>query len=154
MNTGNYVLQLTAISILCAVSLSLLSDGSGKTLLRLVGSVILVLTLMQPLLNIQLPKNDRWFSEYQSEGENLAAIGEELAVAARGEFIKQRLCAYILDKAAALGADISVDIVLNQQEIPKAIVLSGNVSQIVRQQLSQIIVQDLGISKENQKWTG
>lgn len=154
MEAANYIFRLTAISILCAVSLSLLPDGTGKTLMHLVGSLMLLIAVIQPLQDFQLPKDDQWFTDYQSEGKDFAAMGEELAMAARCEFIKQRLGAYILDKAAALGADISVGIVLNRQEVPVAIVLSGKVSEPVQQQLSQIITQDLGISKENQQWTG
>ena len=70
--------------------------------------------------------------------------------------IKGETEAYILDKAASLGVELEVDVLLEDMYpmAPKTVRLSGSVSPYVRNRLQNIIAEELGISKENQIWIG
>ena len=70
------------------------------------------------------------------------------------DIIKSTCEAYILNKATELGADIHVSVSVNSQHIPFAARIMGEVTSDVRKQLEQILETDLGITKENQSWTG
>ena len=70
------------------------------------------------------------------------------------DIIKAETEAYILDKASQLNVELSVEVTIDEENIPTAVTLSGEVSPYARRQLQEIIESDLGIAKENQRWTG
>ena len=80
----------------------------------------------------------------------------EMSTGAMIAIIKEETEAYILDKAASLGVTLSVEVMVEDGNVPRlsGVQLSGQVSPYARQQLSTWISNDLGISKENQKWIG
>lgn len=151
---GQYVVTLTCVALVCGLVPSLLRDGAAKTITRLVCGVFLTVTALGPLTDLELPNLERWSAEYESEGRAAAARGEALAQTEKSIFIKEGLEAYILDKAARLGADIQVQVTLDADGLPAKIQISGEPSEESRRMLTQIIQTDLGIPKEKQQWTG
>ena len=81
-------------------------------------------------------------------------MGENLARDSMAEIIKSETEAYILDTARSLQAEVTVEVSVNEENVPDSVTVSGAVSPYVRRQLQRIIESDLGIAKENQKWTG
>ena len=65
--------------------------------------------------------------------------------------IKQKTETYILDKANALGAEITVQVVL-EDYIPAGVTIMGDVSPFVKSNLSASITQELNIPPEEQIW--
>ena len=70
------------------------------------------------------------------------------------QIISEQTEAYILDKAADLHANLHVEVTVGEDNLPTAVTLSGEASPYARRQIQAIIANDLGISKENQKWIG
>ena len=68
--------------------------------------------------------------------------------------IQHQLEAYILDKAIAMGADIRPEVTVDADGVPLEIWLQGQCSERIRQELSDMITNDLGVLKEDLKWTG
>ena len=70
--------------------------------------------------------------------------------------IIEQLQAYILDKAADLGAELEVEILMPDDGSgqPQGVVLRGAVSPYAKTRLQQIIAEDLDIAKEKQQWIG
>lgn len=151
---GEYVVTLTVIALISSILLSLFPEGSARTMVRLVCGVILTVTALSPVSDIQIPDFEDFLSEYMDSGQSVAAMGEAMAEEERLGLIKLGLEAYILDKAAAIGCETVPDIQLNKNGNPIAILISGDVSEYQRQQLQLVITNDLGIPKEDQQWTG
>ena len=59
-----------------------------------------------------------------------------------------------MDKAASLDATVTAEVILSGGDIPvpTQITLVGSVDAAAKTRLEQIILQDLGIAKENQLW--
>jgi len=151
---GQYVVSLTAAAMICGILLSFFPEGAVRIQLRLVCGVFLTVTALAPLTRISLPDPMEFSQSYLSEGALLATNGENLAREEVHGRIKLALETYILDKAAAMDAEITPEIKLDTQGNPEAVTLLGDCSGNLRQQLGAVITNDLGIPEEKQQWTG
>jgi len=90
------------------------------------------------------------------EGESAAVFGQEAAQKEYSDIIKKRTAAYILDKAKSLGAELMVEVTLNDAipPVPCAVRLSGSITPYAKKVLSETISRDLGIKTEEQTWNG
>lgn len=91
---------------------------------------------------------------YMDDAEDAAAMGENLARDSMADIIKEETEAYILDKAADLHANLRVEVAVGEDNLPAAVTIFGEASPYARRQIQAMIANDLGISKENQKWIG
>ncbi len=125
-------------------------EGNQKKLLQLLSGVLLTLAVLRPVVHFD------WSSlsmkAYLPTGEDLAAQGQAMTADAAGAIIKSRTEAYILDKAAALDADLEVRVELDDEHIPVQVTLDGSISPYARTRLSKTLEEDLGIPKERQQW--
>ncbi len=151
-----YILSVTAASLICGVASGLVRGAGAKELIRLLCGLILALAAVRPLTKVELSQIPNSFSAYREEGAAAADAGEKDSREALAALIKAETEAYILDKAAALNAAITVEVTLTDGELPlpAAAVLEGSVTAYARQQLETILQEDLGIPKERQQWTG
>ena len=153
---GKYVLSITTAAMICAVVLSL-SRGSSQKMMKLLCGIFLTFAVLRPITQINL---EHWLDQITQtdlpSGQSIAAFGEESARDSIIQRIREETCAYILDKATQLGASLKVDVEVSKDApyLPKRVTLWGAVSPYVRQQLEEMLAKDLGISKENQRWTG
>lgn len=150
-----YILSVTAASVLCAVLRQLLpGKGLSASLLKLVSGIFLAFVLIAPVKNVEIGNLSLYVSGIAAEGETLAASGEDMAADAMACIIKDRTEAYILDKAMSLNADIAVEVGLSRDSIPvpETARLSGAVSPYARTVLETMLAEELGIAKENQLW--
>ena len=92
---------------------------------------------------------------WQEEAADAAQLGINEAKKAQNAIIKQQLEAYILDKATQYHVDLQVEITLSKtgNAVPVAVSLQGAIAPYAKQQLQEMLENDLGISKENQQWT-
>ncbi len=152
-----YFFALTAASVLCGIVTSLVpGKGAPSVLIRLISAIILTLTALKPVSGIRFDELLRDWSWEGASAYASAETGENLAREAMAELIKSNCEAYILDKARELGLTLAVSVTLNSDQIPKpiAVTLQGAVSPYGRSRLQQIIVNDMGIAKEDQTWIG
>ena len=152
-----YILSVSAAAIICGV-VGALSQGktTATQLIKLCSGIFLSLIVISPLADIDLTNFADLTFSHISAAEEAASMGKNLAVDAMTDIIKKRCEAYILDKAKALGAKITVEITVSQDEIPvpQAVVIEGNVSPFAKSQLVSLLCDQLGIPKEDQKWVG
>lgn len=151
---GAWIVSQTAMAMISGVLLSLLKNGPVRSLLRLVCGILLILTALGPIHQISIPDWQFFAFDYGFEGETAAAMGQEFAREKRGRIISQQLEAYILDKAASLGAQISVELQLDGDGVPSSVELCGTWTPEIQQTLSEFLAEELGITKEDQQWTG
>ena len=148
-----YVLSLTATALISGILMSLVSEDTPGKILRLVCGVLLAVTALKPLTRMEIPDFRDWTQGYGEYGEDIAAMGQEMARAERMDGIRHGLETYILDKAAAAGLEISVRVFLEESTgKPVSVQITGDVPQDRRLQLQNTITNDLGIPGEAQEW--
>jgi len=149
-----YALTVVTGAVICSVLLCLISDSSHEQRIRLLCGIYLGILVLKPLVgqNWNFPQIIPQIS--CTDAGNQAALGEEMARDAAAEIISGRLEAYILDKAAGADADLTVTVILGENQLPDAVQLRGQVTDQVREELTGILESDLGIPKENQRWIG
>ncbi len=150
-----YTISLILTALLCGMLPGILSKGTARELIQMTCGLVLVLAAIGPLRSGSW---DLWEAEIalSQDGGGMTAQGEAQARDAMADIIKRETQAYILDKAAQLGAEVSVELVLSESTppLPAAVCISGAVSSSAREQLETIICTELGIAKENLTWTG
>ena len=154
-NISGYVVGVICAAILCAV-INQWSEKKGThgALLKMLTGVFMTITLVSPLLDFDITGVDRRFSWITADAEAAAQSGQILAKDSMAEIIKTQCEAYILDKAAFWELNLSVEVTLSESDppIPNGVVLEGNVSPYAKNQMTNWIVEELGISEAHQVW--
>ena len=145
-----YVISVVAAAMLCGIVVRLFPNGSGKQVGKLICGLFLAYTVLSPISRVDFSKLPDFSLRCMDDAEDAAAMGENLARDSMADIIKEETEAYILDKAADLHAEVTV----GEDSLPTAVTLSGEASPYARRQIQAMIANDLGISKENQKWIG
>ena len=130
--------------------------GTHGALLKLIGGLFLSFTIISPIADIELDQILEFPRDFAAQGSDIAERGQEYAQDQLHGIIKDRYEAYILDKALALQADLTVEVMLSLDEVPVAssVQLQGNISPYARQALQQWLQDDMAIPKEHQIWIG
>lgn len=152
-----YLLRVTAAAVLCGIATGLL--GKKDTLgavVKMIAGIFMALTVVSPWVNIRLNALKDITSDISVSADDAVSEGEISAREAMAEIIIAETRAYILDKANDLGATLDVEVTLDADDslTPCAVRLSGNISPYGKRVLSKMIEDDLGISTEEQIWTG
>lgn len=155
-NISGYVLSVVSAATLCAC-ISLLPGkgwGSSKVIAAICG-VYMVFVLIAPLKNFDFSVYRDYFTDLDGLVQDAVSEGQISANDSLAAIIIRETEAYILDKAASMGAEISVEITLDSASppVPCRITVKGAVSPYVKRMLTQYISQQLGIPEEAQHWT-
>ncbi len=150
-----YLLAVSGAALLCGVINCFLGKERSGQPVKVLTGLLLVLTIMQPLGNISADIFEDFSLNFSDEAQAAAALGEKQAQNALADIIKAETGAYILQKANEIGIEIQVTVEVTDGDIPTpvAVRIAGAASPFAKIQLQSFIEQQLGISKENQKWT-
>ena len=152
---GSYALSVISAAIIAAIISSFFDEKSGTAgIIKLVSGLFLTFVVISPLTKLDFSDVNAYLEQFALEGEESAAVGENLAHEAEADIINSRVQAYILDKADLLGAQLDVEVVLDRNNIPVSVKLEGDISPYAKAQMAETITEDLGISKEQQLWIG
>lgn len=157
MNARSYLLSVVCAAIICGIVNGLMQHGkSTATITKFLTGIFMALTVVRPLVGIDLSALTYYTQGISQEAHAAAAFGENSAEDAQTEIIKANVEAYILDKAEDLHISVSVSVQLSQEApfAPCGITVRGNVSPYAKTQLSQFLNDELGIPKEAQIWHG
>ncbi|MBO4938327.1 MAG: hypothetical protein J6C98_04925 [Oscillospiraceae bacterium] len=150
-----YVIGITAAGLIAGILLGIVrSKDTSGTLLRVVVGMFLTFTVIRPIVNLNIGDINSNLTSFSQEAGESAADGEILARDFYCSYIKSETQAYILDKAEDYGADLTVEICLDDSEsaVPVGVQIRGSVSPYAKTALGRIMERDLGILKENQVW--
>lgn len=150
-----YIFSIISAALICGILSRLTQNGAAKEFIRLICGIFLAVIVFRPLSQIDFDVliSDFYTSQTQT-AEELAVSGEKMAEQAMAESIKARYESYILDKAAELNTELTVAVTVNEEYVPVYAELNGEITPYARRQLEYILESDLGITKENQLWTG
>lgn len=151
-----YILAVVAAAILCGLVLTLVGKKSTTgAVIKLLCGLFLSLTLIVPLSGPGLLDFSSYESFWENEAQYYASAGQESALDQIETIITEQCQAYILDKAASLGANIQVVIRLSEEDtpVPWEVTVTGNISPYGKSVLKKWIADELGIPEERQIWT-
>lgn len=152
-------LQAFALSVICAaLVVSILNDLSQKSSfhkqLRLVAGIFFAVILLRPILHLTVPELSLSKSFYSQEAEQAVQGGEKTYIRSLYELIQRESEAYILKEAAALGAELEVQVELDMGDppAPTSVTLRGSFDGSQEETLSRLLSEEFGIPKERQTW--
>ena len=148
------VTGILCAALICAILSALAQSGFTKEIIKLLCGLFLTLSVLYPLGQMDIEALAEVSFPYRTQAQEAAAAGEKITQEAMAESIKAQTEAYILDKAEQLKAAVTVDISVSQECIPEFAKISGDISPDTRKALEAVMETDLGITKENQLWTG
>jgi len=150
---SSYILSVIAGAMLCAVVIALAGNGSTGKLLKLMSGIVMAAVVIRPMTEVTTVNLSRYLDSLNADAMAAVAEGTDYARKETEKRIKTNLESYILDKAAALSLDITVDLTLNTQTmLPSAVVIAGNASPHARAVISAVLTDDLGIPAEALTW--
>lgn len=147
----SWLLGVAACALLVSACEQLTDGGTMKKLVRFVGGLLLLLSLLRPLLRLDLTDFTVNADAYR---EAAAQLEEELGAQRQRELsarIASQAGAYIEDKAASLGASIHAAVTTQERggvPLPSSVTLYGEENA----EVSAYIERELGIAKEAQRW--
>ena len=150
-----YLLQIIVAAIICSLINVLLSKTSavGATV-KLLSRIFLTITILTPFLNMDFSHIFDSTNDISLEANAIIDEGEALSLSTLQNSIKSETEAYILNKASAMNVELTVEVTVSEDypPVPISVKLDGRVSPNAKSKLTQLISDELGISKENQKW--
>lgn len=154
-NAGEYIYTVIVAAVFSAVLQTILPEkGTAKSMIRLTLGVFLFIVILSPFIKVRVDGMLAYVSNIETDASTIIAEAQENTAQEIRGVILQNTEAYILGKAADLGADIRVEITLQEDGsfTPKWIKITGAISPMAKKQLSAVIKSDLGISEELQTW--
>ena len=145
---SEYLMRLICAAILCGMVGAV--AGSSQGIRRLIAGIFLTMTALSPLGLPELPDidPDRLYAEAQAAVQE----GQEQADLMRTDIIMDACEAYIWNKAAQMGLELEICLELDEEGLPRSVALTGPASPAERQQLTDAIVRELGLGKEDVTW--
>lgn len=153
---GQTALCVICASVIAGITASMLSDSFSKDLIRLLSGVFITVALLTQMQKLDFDFLQEPYFQSVAEGHRQTHEGMTQAKNQLTAVIKESCETYILDKAKSLGADIQADIGLSASDIPvpETVTLWGSVTQEQKEILQEILIQQMGIQKEDQLWNG
>ena len=154
----NWIISVTAASIIAAAAVAVTPKGSVRKMVRFAGGLVLFIAMAAPLKEID-SRDIAFFSmQYRADYEGY----EEKLIRANDTMIKSiiedKTRTYILQKANELGIDCDAEIRTTKRDdgypYPDSVTVSvnGNASPALQKELSRAIAAELGIPYDKQKW--
>ncbi len=147
----DYLLSVTAAALICGIVVSLAGKSSISKLVKLLCGLFLAAAVIKPVIDVKLENIYSFTDNLAVNSELSVAAGEKMASDEMKRIIKEKSEAYILDKAKALGAEITVEIALKDY-VPAGVTIIGDISPFVKSSLTASIAQELNIPPEEQIW--
>lgn len=141
-----WLLGVTVCAAAAAMARELAGEGAAKEAVRFVGGLLVLLSLLKPLAQIEL--SEPVFSAVSVQSQEVAyraAYAQALA-----EDIAARTAAYIEDKARGMGLSVEAQVTVSSDEtpLPTQITLRGAYSAA----LTQTLTQELGLEQGSVIW--
>lgn len=154
-SVGAYILRLVAAAVICGIISGIVgTKGALASTVKLMAGLFLCFTIISPFLKLNMTNFTDYLDDLQVSGEGIVADGELAAKKELEAIIKSETQAYILDKAVAYGAELTVAVSVDMSGLPtpSGVQLSGEISPYGKTQLQEMIARDLGIAREAQVW--
>ena len=149
-----YALSVISAALLVSILMDLSEKSAFRKQLRLVAGIFFATILFRPLLGLSLPDFSLSGSFFSEEAELAAQGGEKRYIQSLSQLIQRESQAYILKEAAAIGAEVQVELELDSgyPPAPCSVILRGSFDGGQEEALSRLLSEEFGIPKERQTW--
>lgn len=150
-----YLLSVICASILVSIITAFLGEKSHQSgIFKLITGVFIIFTVISPVVNVQIQEFQDYFKGISENAQRTVQQGELMSQKSTQSIIKDKLEAYILDKASSLNLDLDISITLKDEAVatPEEIIISGNASPYGKKMLQTFLVNEIGIPEEKQLW--
>ena len=150
------MLRLTAAALICGMVTALFGKkGTIGGVIQLLAGIFLTLNIVSPWVQIRLDGWSELLQDFSVSANALGQAGESAAREAMAQRITEETKAYILDKAQALNATLTVEVILDDSQFPApcGVRIGGKVSPYAKGVLRDFMERELGIPPEEQLWT-
>lgn len=149
-----WLLSVTAAAILCALAQGLIPPGPVRRVGRLTAGLVMAAALLAPLASLRGVEPQQWLESWQPQQE--AEDLEEQRDETMKTIIEEECGAYIVDKAAGLGAACEAQVVCAPEGegvfLPWQVTVTGDLTPGQREQLTRQIQEELGVPPERQQY--
>jgi len=149
-----YILAVIGSVLICSLVFEVAKNTYAKETIKLICGMFITLMIIYPFIRIDMLSMEEFSAFMELDTETAALQGKDMVNEVLHDHIKYKVEAYILEKAEWWNGKITADVILNQENIPVKVTVNGEISPYGKQYLERIIEEDLGITKENQTWSG
>lgn len=151
-----WLLTVTGAACVSSIAMAVTPEGTVKKAVRLSCGLLMMAALLSVAVDIDDFSEPFGFSERResarSEIDGILSSYDET----RKESIEENAAAYILEKAGAMGLNVTVSVTAGADGsgcyLPVSAAIAGEIPEDAREELSEIIETELGITRDNQKW--
>jgi len=149
----DWILGITAAALAIALAQALTPAGTVKKVGSLLGGMVLLLAALRPVLALDVDTLAVAAANYAP-----SAAADESGREALKSLIAEKTAAYIVDKGARLGASVTAQVELAQDDsgwpVPYRARIAGTWSAQQRRALEQAVSRELDIPPQRQDYTG
>ena len=149
-----WLLGITCAAMVVALAESLMPQGAVRKMGRLTGGLILLLAIVQPVVSLDENALSDALARYRYELSGYDTTLEETNESLMKGIIAEQSGAYILDKAASLGIDCTVEVKTEPGEggypVPYSVIIRGDLTAEEREALGREITAGFAIPAERQ----
>lgn len=153
-----WLLRLIAAAFIAALADGLMPRSPVKEVGRLACALLLLWAVLSPVLQMEPPDLGRSVQSWQESARQRQRELEEQSGSLLKSFIERETAAYIVDKAAQLGAECSAQVVCTAGEggtwLPWSAEISGALTGAQQKALEAALAEELGIPAQRQSYTG
>lgn len=150
-----YLLSVIAAAIISSLVITIVGKkGTHAAVVKLMIGLLLTITVVSPWTKLQIGDLSSYLQEIKLDGDTVTSEALAIIAEEKASIIKEEIEAYILDKAASMELDVTVDVELTGGDppTPYAVTITGTASPYAKQRLQYIISDELGVPKEQQLW--
>ena len=145
--------------VICGIALVITPGGRVKKAMTILCGAAMCVAFISPLAGIDPSGYSETLAGFKLEAEAFASQGETYSKNLNRTIIEDECEAYILDKAENLGVRLDeVDVLAVWSDegywYPSEATIKGSFSRAQRARMSSYIEAELGISTDNQQWSG
>ena len=150
-----YILSVGAAGLLCTIAAQLAGkDSMAAKAVKLVTGLCMLLTVLKPFGQLRPERLQDYLDKFSVHADIAVSEGESQTQLALQNSIKEGIAAYILDKGAAQGANLTVQVMLDEGFPPqlRSVQLTGQIAPYAKQVLLDSLCRELGLEEEDILW--
>lgn len=153
-----WLIGVTCAALMAALADALMPKGAVKQIGKLVCSLVLLCAVLRPVLTLSMPQNVGLLDWVEGETDRQRLQLEQNSGTMLKTLIERESAAYIVDKAAQLGAVCQAQVICAADEsgtwLPHSARITAALDEQQRRELTAMIQCGLGIAPECQVYAG
>ncbi len=149
----NYLIAVCSAAMLCAIIKQIAGRNkmcSGTV--NLLSALFVTICIISPWKDFSLQDLQMYNPLETQSADVYVETGKQMTQNKIETIIIERTQAYILEKANQLHVQVEVRVELSNDGIPLRSVITGNLSQSEKDELSAFLLKEIGIKEEMQIW--